>query len=600
MCGLNALLCDASIGTALIEKMNTATAHRGPDSSAFISIPWHKQQSLFLGFNRLKIVDVHERANQPFQSSDKRYSLVFNGQLYNYIALKNQLLAQGVAFSTASDTEVVMHWLRLYGEKGVSDFNGMFALVFVDAQEKAFFTARDPQGMKPLYYAQAGEALVISSECRGIFASGLITKRFNQEAIPYYLAYKAAPAPATFFQGVWELPPQSIGRFPENQALDIQKYTPKPTENLNELSLREGLQEALLNHLQGEVNGGIFLSGGIDSTLLLALLQDLGISLPAFSIQFTDSPSPDSEYAQKAAKQYGAPWFPTPVDASIWEAFETFVRSVDQPVADSAAWLTQLLSQSARKRGITFALSGAGADELFAGYNRHQAFWQTLNHPRMMGVLKRYQDGLLPLIGFFAPHKKRHWQQFLSALSPSAQETFLRFCAMQSPLPPFEKKELGSPEEAFRWALAHDQSHYLVEDVLTVSDRMSMWHGLELRMPFLDKTVVEIARQYTAQELLANGRKTPLRNLLLFLEGKAYVQRSKMGFGMPLAETFRSPQALALFEESFPANHPLHAFIPSSKYQGLIEAHRAGKNDYAAEIYSYLLLFRWFSVNFVD
>ncbi|MDN4166721.1 asparagine synthase (glutamine-hydrolyzing) [Cytophagales bacterium LB-30] len=600
MCGLNALLCDDSLGRAAIEKMNAATTHRGPDSSAYISIPWHKQQSLFLGFNRLKIVDVHERANQPFQSSDKRFALLFNGQLYNYIALKNQLLTKGVSFSTASDTEVVLHWLSLYGEKGLADFQGMFALVFVDAQEKTFFTARDAQGMKPLYYAQSDEALLISSECRGIFASGLISKRFNHEAIPYYLAYKAAPAPATFFQDVWELPPQNIGRFPENRAAEISSYTLKKSEHVERISLREGLQEALFNHLQGEVNGGIFLSGGIDSTLLLALLQDLGISLPAFSIQFTDSPSPDSEYAQKAAKQYGAAWFPTPVDASLWDDFEAFVHSVDQPIADSAAWLTQLLAQSARKRGITFALSGAGADELFAGYNRHAAFWQALNHPQLMQILKAGQGALLPLLGLFSSERKRHAQQFLRALSPSAQETFLRFCAMQAELPAFEKKELRNPEEAIRWALQHDQRHYLVEDVLALSDRMSMWQALELRLPFLDKTVVEIAQQYTAQELLAKGRKTPLRELLIQMDGKPYVQRSKMGFGMPLSQFFHSQAALALFEASFPAGHPLHAYIPSSTYQALIAAHRAGKRDYAAEIYSYLLLFRWFSVNFID
>ncbi len=587
MCGIH-LILSTSKQTPALQRMLKATAYRGPDASGMTETALGKAQ-LGLGSNRLQIIDNDEQSHQPFTSDCGRYLLVFNGEIYNFQTLKNELLSQQVTFKTGSDTEVLLSWLMVKGSAGVAHLNGMFAFVFVDTVKNTLLMARDASGIKPLFVHQSRGLLVAASELKAIFATNLVKKELNEAAIPSYLTYKYVPAPNTFFKTIQEIPPGSIWQVDDCFTIQKSRFVPAFTPST------QPLKELLLDALAMQFNpqqAGLMLSGGVDSTLLLALLaQEFGYRhIPVFSVlaenNRTGKPTQDTDFAPRAAKLYQADFNPVNLTEKSFEQIDAYVQTLNQPIADSAGFLTWLLAGQAKKL-VKVLLSGAGADELFAGYNRHRAFAAYLNNrekPWFKLLLSTRQLPLALPMGNVL-HKLAH------AVHEDPSITFHHFIQSDT----FSKPTGLWPaqpntEQHLRLALNHDYSHYLSGDVLAITDQATMQHSIEARVPYLDTTLVATQHAQPAFSLLSQGPKWQLKNLLAQYQGKAFAQRKKQGFGLPMNHWLTNHKPNWAFNQN---EQLLHQFVPANKISRLVALHTRKKQDFTQELWRILLLQKW-------
>ena len=620
MCGINLLLDRQGKlkSEEAIRQMTAATHHRGPDAESWLHLSTAADAQLFISNNRLKILDMGEEGNQPMQCSEQgksgsRFTLSYNGELYNFPELKNQLLRKGYSFRTQTDTEVVLYALSEWGAAAIPRFNGMFAFAFYDQQEEKLLLARDRHGMKPLYYFKNQHFLLASSEIRGLLASGLVPKALNEAQLSHYLQFKHAQKPFTFFKEVMELlPGQQLQWWAGQQEVEISAY-PQPSKSpISDYSpaalvesLEEKLTDALFSHLQSDRGVGLFLSGGTDSTLMLALLQKHGAPMPhCFTISNSKEEAgwgtQDYLWAEKAASQYGAAHFPLEINDSLLKGLSSFIAAQDQPIGDGAAWLTALLCEKAQEH-VQVVLSGAGADELFGGYNRHHAFYSYLKHYQKFKWLLPWLKptaGVIPP-GFFPPLRKplRLWKKLFRDLSLSPAQTFSNFVSFHFPNE-LRQADLHLSSDNFTagWmeaALQYDRQQYLVSDILALNDKASMQHSVEIRMPYLSEEVASLAEALPATLLMEKGRKWLLTNILRNNGGAVYGRRKKEGFGLPFGLWVRKGKTDHLWEWLHDKNHPLQPFLKSNEIEQLLKLHKSGREDFSQELFSLLTLAHW-------
>ena len=629
MCGIHCILdkrprltSDEALG-----RMMQASAYRGPDASGTLRIA-QANHTVWLGSHRLQISDPHARADQPFVSPDGRYTLLYNGEIYNYYELRNRLLSQGIRFITQSDTEVLLHWLIRQGTAGIAELNGMFAFVLYDQQKATLWTARDRFGMKPLYYADTDKYLIISSEAKSIVASGLIDRTLREQTVNHYLRFRYSAKETAFYA--------EVNRVNKGQTMTYRPGTPvqrsfyfqpatMPSANRSEEALvkhtEQQLTEAVLRHWATDVPTGLFLSGGVDSTLLLALLRQEGYSVPTFSLGPTEADrrhgTRDDHFARQAAEQYQAYHREVIVaEADVEEHFDTFIQRTDQPVGDSGAFTTYLLSQKARA-SVKVVLSGAGADELFGGYHRHQAYHYYLRHYSLFNKARPLFSRLiqrLPTGGNFPGRASvRLLRKLAHDLTDNPTETWSNFVslsgwriALNEPYSPDAARPTVTPEsdqfveEYLRYALCHDQQHYLVSDVLAISDGASMAHGLELRLPYLDINLQHTVNRLPATLRLQHGRKWILRRVLESKGGKQYTQRRKEGFGLPFGSWLRNPDMPLIRRYLKASDRPVYRYVPYQPVQQMLAQHQRGRHDYSQELWAALVLAAWLECHFPD
>jgi asparagine synthase (glutamine-hydrolysing) len=616
MCGIHLIIDTTSrLTQEPMQQMATALHYRGPDALHIeeITTPAHK---VFIAQNRLRITDIRPTADQLFQSPCGRYILAYNGEIYNYQQLRASL-RHSYTFQTTTDTEVLLYLLLEEGEKCLSRLNGMFAFIWYDKQEEKVVLCRDRFGMKPLFYTQTDSYLLVSSEIKGLLSTGLIQKKLNTSQIAYYLHYKFAQRPSTFYENIYEITPgtyytASLGQqLKEAGSIPLEKTLPISEDKIV-YTLEETLFEAVKRHLPAEVPVGLFLSGGVDSTLLLTLAKEAGIPhLPVFSIANNPADkafgTKDYHYARLAARQYGADYHELTIQSDILDDFETFVRYLDQPVGDGAAWLTFLLSKEA-KSYVKVVLSGAGADELFAGYNRHWAYYQYLKHyHKLVNLLPtlRKTASIIPA-GRKMPFRKplRLLQKLILQANASPEQTFLNFTAhlsLGNRLPakePLIEMDNKAVEQYLQKALIYDQTNYLSADILTLTDRMTMQHSLEARLPYLDAEVVKLVNALPATFLLKNGKKWLLKDILGRRGGQAYVTRPKEGFGMPFGAWLRITKGTPFIQLLRDKDNGLYQTIPYEQVDQLLQAHISGKMDYSSELWTIVLLAAWLKQHF--
>lgn len=614
MCGLN-LIIDfrGDVDEGCIRQMNMATQHRGPDGSFSAQVHLGNAQ-VFLGHNRLKVVDLSNNSNQPFFSQDKRYVLIFNGEIYNYRRLKAQLPTIS-HWQTNSDTEVLLHWLITHGVKGIVDLEGMFAFALLDTHEQSILFGRDEAHIKPLYVYQKDHCLVVSSEIRGILASNLVPKVLNEAQIGHYLNFKYAQPPQTFFQDIYQL--SSITSFDITtrtlRSISCQAKSSLVNPKIKNETIEQLLIESVAQQLKADVPVGIFLSGGVDSTLLLSIAQELGIKyLPSFAMvnhaQDQSFGTKDFHFARLAAKQYQSVHHEYMVSSNDLENLTDWVNCMDQPVADGATLLTYLLSQKARQQ-VKVVLSGAGADELFAGYNRHWAFaWYLKNRPwlnAMAPYARWFSKGLSDGIAHPWRNQFRLIHKFFAQLAPSPAQTFINFTRLQNiPLRKAlwfdisQKVNHNSQEAWLHWCLQYDQQHYLPNDVLAITDAMSMQHGLEVRVPYLSQALTSTMQQYSPLDSLAQGKKSLLKAWLNKRGGQAYTQRAKEGFGMPFGKWLQAGQLPWVIDSLKKPHAVLYDWIDSPKFEQMLAAHQRKKRDYTSEIWAVVTLDYWLKSHF--
>lgn len=585
MCGIH-LIWGKGANEEAIAGMLQESQHRGPDQQASFS-PW---PGLWIGVNRLKILHTGTEADQPFWAPDGRSLLVWNGELYNFQETRNLLGQMGVSFITHSDTEVVLHILRLFGTKGLEKLQGMFALIFVDLTEKSVLVARDKSGEKPLYYAQNPDSLIISSQCSSIQDQRPAVLDSRQFESYFYL--RSPHLGNTFLKGIHEWKPERYSKILNHTAFRWDhipsQNTPRPEPSYD--TFKETLTDAILNQFHADVPVGIQLSGGADSSLLYALwYKETGVPLPSFTIQL------EQKYRKNYADGDAASRFTTQFPSShhlieitqrtFWENWDEYLNSVDQPIGDSAGFLNWMIGKEAKK-SVKVLVSGAGADELWGGYQRHSAF---ALYQKRKDLLLRFQPVLekLPL--------GRSYQKFMSAIDPSPQQTFLNFSALDTI--PTELAEdydrifnRNLPE--YTQMLDFDRQVYLVQDVLKIQDNALMAHSIEGRSPYLDTSLLELWRNVKDEEVLKD--KPWIRQCLNELDLKWIAERKKMGFGLPLKEWFAGNGEFAkrVFStiKSFEKTHG--EYFPA-KMRSLAAKPELGAKLHFLTLYNLFLLAEW-------
>ncbi|HEY8401775.1 MAG TPA: asparagine synthase (glutamine-hydrolyzing) [Cytophagaceae bacterium] len=596
--------------------MNKALRHRGPDASGWKEVR-RKEKSVYLGNTRLKIIDLSDKANQPLVYKD-RYYLSYNGEIYNYRELKQNLEAE-FSFQSNSDSEVLLYHLVKHGIEGLNDLNGMFGFAFYDAYEDCLLIARDRFGIKPVYYFYSDGELIISSELRGIFASGLVEKSLRPEAIEEYLTYKFTLKPNTFYQSVYELEEGKVLTL-DNDQLKIFSYLSNPPVNekvdwsrhLLVERTESLLKESLQRQLRSDVPAGLFLSGGVDSTLLLALGCELGFNIPCFSIcnskEDKNFGTEDFLFAEKAATKYKAEFHPLPINESFLDSFPEFIQSIDQPVADGATMLTWGLSEHAGKH-VKVILTGAGADELFAGYNRHYGFYQYLKyfHKSPLGSFIKLAGDLLPTANTSSFSKPARLIKKFARMERDPALTYLNFASLNTGL--FEVKHdknrffpvyiQNQKQLLFRAGLQFDKSQYLISDILALTDGMAMQYSLETRVPFLDNDLDTFVSQIPAIKLIEHGQKWILKEILNKKGGnKEFTARKKEGFGMPLGKWWRTKQGRKILESLENKNNLIYTRISYKKLSNLLESHFNHKTDLSGELWALAVLTEWLEKEF--
>jgi asparagine synthase (glutamine-hydrolysing) len=537
----------------VLEKMARAIRHRGPDGGGV-----HCDGPLGMGMRRLSIIDL-DTGSQPLANEDGTVWVVFNGEIYNYRELRAELQARGHRFSTASDTEVIVHLWEDLGERCVERLRGMFAFAVWDEPRRTLSLARDRLGIKPLYYANTPQGLVFGSELKALLQSPWIVPAVDHRAAALYLEYGYVPDPMSILQGVAKLRPGHTLTIRDGRVADDRWYwsstsffareTAAPADA--EEQLWERLTDAVRSHLVSDVPLGAFLSGGVDSSTVVAIMaHEMGVPVKTFSIGFQEPGFDELPYAREVAHAFGTEHHELLVGPDDLGVLDEVIAAFDEPFADPSAIPTYIVSRLARQH-VTVALSGDGGDELFAGYDRYFV------------DQRRRLVGLAGDIGLGAPLRRLSTalppgtpgKNYLYNLSLPRMERYLDAVSL------FPARELESllerngscpVESSFDTAVRDGRSldplsrlqnldlqTYLPGDILTKLDRMSMAVSLEARVPLLDHPLVEFACGLPAA-LRMRGRegKYLLKRVLQGRIPDAVLTRPKKGFGVPLAIWF--------------------------------------------------------------
>lgn len=586
MCGINIILNTSNQPVKdSLRAMQEVTRHRGPDDSGLF-VHTNNNWQIGIGVNRLQVVDKDNASNQPMISACGNYVLAYNGEVYNYHDLKNKLISKEYKFKTDSDTEVVLYWLQEYGAEGLSDFKGMFALVFVDLAKREIITTRDRHGIKPLFYYRTEKIIIISSSIQAIESTRLANLKINDRAIDDYLSYRHVMGNYTFYQEVQSCKPGVVSVYDEK--LSVVNSVIKLRSREEDRSLKSILVDTVSLLYEAASSPGLMLSGGVDSTLLLAILnRELGISgVHTYTLGSVE----DSKWAKKASVQYAGQHHEIPVSMNTLRQMDKFLNYTDQPIADHGAFATWLVAEEAAKNSNVL-LSGAGADELFAGYNRHRAFHYYLKNQRQAifiqdVVNKLGLKGLLPKAA----------KQFLKGLDTNPIITYQNFLQnygitnsrhldifWEAPM------SLGDNLEE---AIEFDRSHYLVSDVLAITDNSTMQHSVEARIPYLFDDVSSYAGTISAREKIKNNGKGPLKQILSGYNGLKYTKRPKHGFGLPVAGWLSNKSSSWLWEFLL-KDSPIFKYVPKLNIYQLLRLHQLGKMDKSMQLWSILVLEKW-------
>lgn len=577
MCGIVGILARSGrVSSDLLERATKSLAHRGPDDSGTVllqaSVPENVQVGL--GNRRLAILDLSPLGHQPMRDPETGNWIVYNGETYNFRDLRAKLEAEGVRFASHSDTEVLLKAYARWGERCLRELRGMFALAIWDAQRQRLFLARDPMGIKPLYYYEADGLFLFASEVRTLLTTGLVPRRLNRAGLVNYLTFGSVYEPATLVEGVQSLPP---GHFLvwENGSIHEEKYwdlpaggaaqtqaSPSAVERKNlEEELSAVLDEAVRLQLVSDVPVGVFLSGGIDSSSLVALLsRHGGVRLNTFSIVFQEADYSEARYSQAIARKFGADHHELLVSQQdALTAIPDALRAMDQPTMDGIN--TYLVSRKAHEAGVKVALSGLGGDEMFAGYSsfrtvprmeRFARFWNQVPRAIRSPLAAAYaaaatkNDQSRKLAALAGDDGRLLHPYFLSRMlfTPRQRERLLIFDdrhaldAARAPLQAaLDQSRALDPINRVSYLEARC---YMLNTLLRDADCMSMAHSVEVRVPLIDHKLVE--RLFAVPGAWKLTGATPKSLLVGALQAELpeeIVHRPKRGFTLPFEHWLR-------------------------------------------------------------
>jgi asparagine synthase (glutamine-hydrolysing) len=627
MCGIVGIANNnsRSLNSEILEKMNRCIAHRGPDDDGF-----YVRENVGLAMRRLSIIDI-AHGKQPIHNRDKTKWIVFNGEIYNFQELRADLEKRGHCFYTNSDTEAIVHLYDEYGADCVTHLRGMFAFAIWDEIDKSLFIARDRIGKKPLLYShQPNGDLIFGSEFSALLSHPSISREVNFEAIDSYLSYLCVPAPQTAFRQIRKLEPAHWLRW-KNGAIETKRYWLPDFSKKIKVSEEEAIEEtarvlrdATNARLISEVPLGAFLSGGVDSSIITALMAEASTQpVKTFSIGFEEQDFSELKYAKMVAKHVGAEYNEFIVKPDALEVLPILVEHYGEPYADSSSIPTYYVSKETR-RFVTVALNGDGGDESFAGYERYMAMNAAESYNRFPRFLRK------PFIEFPISHlpnskkyrsRLRSAKRFVESASLPKVERYLRWI---SAVAPDLKNDLmtenfrqningGKPSDLLaEWfdradskniiddTMFVDQMTYLPNDLLVKVDIASMANSLEARSPFLDHKVIEFAASLPSDiKIKKADTKTLLKKVAARLVPKEAIYRRKMGFGVPIANWLRGDMREFMKENLQSERFARRGLFEVSQVEKLIEEHLNQKQDNATPIWTLLMLELWFQ-RFID
>jgi len=600
MCGIAGIISYHQYNKAKLKSMTDLLKSRGPDEEGFFY-----DKGICLGHRRLSIIDL-ETGRQPISNEDGHLTIVFNGEIYNYLEIKDKYLGNRHKFKTNTDTEVILH---LYEEKGkdvVNYLNGMFSFAIWDSREKELFIARDRVGQKPLYYFNIGGSFAFSSELNSLMSVFPVEKEINWGALQDYLRYQYIPNPETAYKNVFSLSPgEFIVAKEYNGNINLKnvrywkpqykkkKYSLLEAENVMETLLIKSVKRRLIS----DVPLGSFLSGGLDSSLIVALMKKLKDDVATFSISFAEKSYDESKYAELVANFLETEHHTKEVQLNISSDMSKIIGIFGQPFGDASAIPVYFLS-AFTKNFVKVALSGDGADELFGGYRRYLSikFWERINRLPASSSTINIANKLVKKIpdksGYYGNvfSKKvkflvKQWEQMTvgkGGFLLSFSEDELKRIFKNRYIPPNEKYI-----QTFDEQVIDDINYYLTDDILIKVDRMSMANSLEVRAPFLDPELIDFALSLSDNlKIHLFESKYSLKKTAEKYLPKKIIYRSKHGFMLPLDYWFKNDLGEFIIKES--KDHWLYKEVLKN-----LEQHRNSLTDNSVRLWLLLGLINW-------
>lgn len=622
MCGITGYVDYWTRGSTLrdderaqvLGEMCAVIRHRGPDDQGV-----HLTQGAALGMRRLSIIDL-AGGHQPIFNEDKSISIVFNGEIYNYQELQPALESDGHKFRTNSDTESIVHAYEQHGPACVEKLRGMFAFAIWDEREKKLFIARDRVGKKPLYYTiTRSGTLIFGSELKSLLCHPEVEREIDPKALDIYFSLGYVPDPLSIFRGIEKLPPGhhltfSNGRLQVERYWDFSYHTNTNGHRASDYfeELRSLLTEAVRLRLIADVPLGAFLSGGIDSSTVVALMaQQMGQPVKTFSIGFEEDSYDELKYARATAKKYGTDHHEFLVTPDICEVVDQLAWHFDEPFADSSAIPTYVVSKLAREH-VTVVLTGDGGDELFAGYTRYATEKHREKFDAIPGFVKKQ---LMDPMSRWLPHGA--WGR--NYLNNIAQDSLSRYLDNVSIFSMLSKKSLYTADfggqlrdvsQLGRYfeelssnvksnapldsLLYIDSKTYLPGDILTKVDRMSMAVSLEVRVPLLDHKLIEFVTHIPADLKMAGlETKHLFKQAVADLVPAEVVHRPKQGFGVPIHKWINEQLRDRIRDTLSDARTLQRGYVSRAHVDVLLDEHERGRRDHAMALWSLLMLELW-------
>jgi asparagine synthase (glutamine-hydrolysing) len=627
MCGITGFVNNSgeSADREILSRMNAAIRHRGPDDDGF-----YFNGGAGLAMRRLAIIDL-AGGHQPMRSSDGTKWIVFNGEIYNYQELREDLDKRGHTFYTNSDTEAIVHLYTEFGEQCVQYLRGMFAFAIWDETDRSLFIARDRVGKKPLLYShQSNGDLIFASEFQAMLQHPAIDREVDVQAIDSYLSYLCVPAPQTAYKAIRKLEPGHWLKWKAGKIETKRYWLPDFSRKIKiseEEAIEETtriLRESTKLRMIAEVPLGAFLSGGVDSSTIVALMaQESSSPVKTFSIGFDEEDYSELKYARRVAEHVGAEYHEFVVRPNALDIIPTLVEHYGEPYADSSAIPTYYVAKETRAH-VTVALNGDGGDESFAGYDRYSAMRMAESYHRIPKFVRKAiieaPASLLPT-SELRRSRVRDGKRFLQAAGLDTVERYYRW---MSAFDRQSKKGIYTDEFAGRingsdasvvlagWfrrangasivdaTMLTDQMTYLPNDLLVKVDIASMANSLEARSPFLDHKVIEFAASLP-DTLKLQGRETKslLKKVAARLVPSDVIYRSKMGFGVPIGKWFRGEMKDFVRDILLSRKSLERGIIRPEILKRYVTEHIAGERDHSFQLWTLLMLELWFQ-RFID
>lgn len=591
-----------------LTNMMNRIIHRGPDSAGL-----HIDDSVAMGFRRLSIIDL-DHGSQPMYNEDKSIVITFNGEIYNHEILREELLAKGHVFTNHADTEVLVHAYEEYGVEMLNKLRGMFAFVIWDSNKNEIFGARDYFGIKPFYYANVDGNLVYGSEIKSILEYPGYKKEINETALENYLTFQYSVLPETFFKGIYKLMPAHYFIFKDGK-MDIHRYfEPKFEADENATMedwverIDEVMQDSIKSHKVSDVEVGSFLSSGVDSSYVAASFH----GDKTFTVGFDYEKYNEIDYAKALSEKIEIDNYSKLIsDEEYWDILPKIQYHMDEPLADPSAIALYFVSQTAAKH-VKVSLSGEGADEFFGGYNIYHEPFSLAPMKKVPKPIRKALAGVAKAIPF-----KFKGKNFLIRASKDVEERFIgnafmfteaeRERILKNPTGKYPHMELTKPfydkvadKDDVTKMQYIDMHFWLIGDILLKADKMSMANSLEVRVPFLDKEVFDVARKIpTRYKVTDKNTKVAMREAAHHYLPDMVAEKKKLGFPVPIRIWLKEDKYYNIVKEHF-TSEAAAQFFKTEEIVKLLDEHRAGKEDNSRRIWTIFMFLTWYNQFFVE